>query len=364
MTICADKMAYICAEDYQGWAAEGRSDCQGIPDSGIIGQMTPGDGCVSGKAWVTNHHFWSFNDNVGKTSQVPTIGGDCGTCYAPGVKEMRVVKLMRTQCWDVDYLTDYCNRAGGGILEAVQGLWGQWAVDVLDNDAQSLLRGVYESELQLNTDAIAAAVAAGNPVPVGSALPGNVYDADDTATNDTPGFFGFCAMIEGTRYLGCKRSELAGTIVHTDVYTNLLKSGQITMQEVDCIDGACIERAFLNNKLLIESEDECLIDDNGRYISVLFRDGALAYDVDDLGDRQMGFDQDPCANGGIGSEFWVTRERHVLHPVGWSNLWTPADAAVDLVPTQAELKDPANWCRVLDRRNTGLAFIVSSERAI
>ena len=353
---CNETFQYICATDYRSWAAEGREDCPGnLINSGIMGNMPESETCMHKKGWDTEAHLWSFTDNVAKTSTTPSRGGDCGDCYTPSMKKMRISKLMRTQCWTHDNLQDHCNLAGGDPVDAIRQLWGDWSRDILEYNAYSVLRGVFENEKALND----AAIAAGGTLNVNA--PGLVYDADDLATNDDPGFFGFCAMIEGLRFLGCKRDQLMGIGMHSDVYTDLVKSGQITMVPVDCDDDNCLERAYMNNKPVFEYEDDCLIDDDGRYITVLFRQGALAYEPADLGDQALGFDEDPCTDGGVGSQLWVTREKFCVHPVGWSSEWEAADPAVNFVPNENELKDAASWCRVFERRNTGLAFVISSQ---
>ena len=88
------------------------------------------------------------------------------------------------------------------------------------------------------------------------------------------------------------------------------------------------------------------------YTTVLFADGALA-GAQGRVLKPSQLDDKPENGDGGGEEILYSRRAEIIHPLGFT--WTDASVAGQSA-TLAELATAANWNRVWDRKNIGLAF--------
>jgi hypothetical protein len=96
--------------------------------------------------------------------------------------------------------------------------------------------------------------------------------------------------------------------------------------------------------------------DNPVYTTVLFATGAFGYGVGrSLVPSEL--ERVPAIGNGGGEDVLHTRRNPLIHPQGFQ--FTSA-AVLDNTATLAELADPLNWDRVMDRKNCGLAFLMTN----
>ncbi len=341
---CNAILSKLSGTDLQVMAEERRADCVGeLWDSGILRRDSELDRLANGGTYATDHHFWSFTGRTDNNTSFPGTNEPCGPCNTVGKKSAMTRKLFRTNCWDINYLDEQVN-INRPAEAVISDLLPQWELDIAERDLGAVIQGVY-----LNNQADDA-----------SDL---IYDASDAATNSVPNFVTKDAVLEAVGFMGCRRNELGGMIVHTDIMRSLEKRDLITFAQVNCDDGACVERAFFNSRPIIEVEDDCLIDPNTQeFISVLYRDGAIAYGTGTPVNGALEADADPSRDCGAGGTNWYQRAQYALHPVGWSNIFDADAASSDGNMSTTNLKDPTSWCRVHEIRNVGLAFIRSTEQ--
>ena len=347
---CADVFDTICATDVAGWMMEGRTDCPGrLWNSTIIRSSDVLETLADGKTWATDYHFWSFTGNTADPANVgvPNKGEDCPPCNSVGQKSMTARKLIRTTCWGQEWLDGECNQAPEEEAEVIRGLIQDWSLDIAEMDLLHVLRGVYLNNVADDTSDL-------------------IYDASDAATNSEPNFMTKAAVLEAGKFLGCKRADLSALLVHEDVMISLEKRDLILMQEVNCDDGECIERAYFMGKEIYSYDSDLLTvngDGTGGYLSVIFRPGAFGYGPGSMGERALGIEEEECADGGMGSIQYIPRDKYAIHPIGWDNIFDPAANANRTNMSPADLANPTSWCRVYDRKNVGMAFIQHTEAA-
>jgi hypothetical protein len=303
---------------------------------------------ADGKTWATDYHFWSFTGNTADPANVgvPNKGEDCPPCNTVGQKSMTARKVMRTTCFSQDFLDGECNQAPEEEGEVIEGIMKDWSLDIAEMDLAHAIRGVY-----LNNEADDEADL--------------IYDASDAATNSEPNFLTKASVLEAAKFMGCKRGDLDAILVHEDVMMSLEKRDLIMTEQVNCDDGNCIERSYFMGKEIYSFESDLLTtngDGTGEYISIIFRAGAFAYGPGSMGSRALGTVEDECADGGVGSVNYIPRDKYAIHPIGWNNVFDPSKTGnTNMGPL--DLADPANWCRVFERKNVGMAFIKHSEAA-
>ena len=345
---CSDVMQTICAKDVAGWMTEGRVDCPGrLWNSTIIQSDAEIARLANGKGWAVDHVFWTM---AGTKADVDTIGvpnkdADCPDEVRIGQKSMTARRFVRTGRWGLDYLDGLCNRADEDEAVVIQKLIADWSLDAAELDLAHALRGIYLNNKAADSGDL-------------------VYDASDAATNHLPNFLTKHAVIEAGKILGCKRQDLQALLIHDEVMTSLEKRDLVTTQSVQCADGQCIERAYFMGKEIYAMDSDLLTvngDGTGGFVSIVFRPGALAYGAGSMGDRALGTIGDECADGGMGSQSWITRDVYSIHPVGWDNTWDAAANNNEANEGPLGLSEPSNWCRVYEPQNVGLVFIEHTE---
>lgn len=91
------------------------------------------------------------------------------------------------------------------------------------------------------------------------------------------------------------------------------------------------------------------------YTSVLFTPGAIGWGMSEPRVAEgTEIESKPSADNGGGQQILHSRVNLAIHPAAFT--WTEA-AVVGESPTIAELTNPANWDRVVERKAAGLAFL-------
>lgn len=176
----------------------------------------------------------------------------------------------------------------------------------------------------------------------------------DNATDAN--LFDFGAFVDARATMGESASMLSLLAVHPVVYTRMIKENQIEFIQ-DSMTGVMIPT--YNGLRVIEDKKMPVIagtTSGFRYVSVLYKSGVFGYG-DAAAKRPVAVEFDELAADGAGIETLVERKQWLIHPEGYA--WQEASVAGGS-PTVAECALAANWSRVFERENVGIAFLVTN----
>lgn len=185
-----------------------------------------------------------------------------------------------------------------------------------------------------------------------------IYDVSiedgDNATDANK--FSFAGFVQARATMGESADQLALLAVHPVVYTQM-----ITNQEIEFIQDSetGVMIPTYNGFRVVEDKKMPVIagtTSGFRYVSVLYKTGVFGYG-DAPAKRPVAVEYDELAANGAGIETLVERKQWLIHPEGYA--WQEASVAGDS-PTVAECALPANWSRVFERENCGIAFMVTN----
>lgn len=166
--------------------------------------------------------------------------------------------------------------------------------------------------------------------------------------------FSAAVVIDAAGTLGDQMGNVAGIAMHSDVYRTALKADLIeTVQE----SAGTAFQTFRGMAVIVD--DLLPVDrtnpDAPVYTSVLFTPGAVGWGMSAPRVAEgTEIESKPSAGNGGGQQILHSRVNLAIHPAGFT--WTEA-AVVGDSPTMAELANPANWDRVVERKAAGLAFL-------
>jgi hypothetical protein len=157
------------------------------------------------------------------------------------------------------------------------------------------------------------------------------------------------AVIAAAGTLGDRMGEVVGIAVHSDTYRAMLKNDLIEF--IPDSQG----RPIASYRGMAVVVDDLMARDTDVYTTVLFTAGAIGWGMSAPRVAPgTEIENKPSAGNGGGQQILHSRVNLAIHPAGYT--WTEASVA-DESPTIAELADPANWERVVERKATGLAFL-------
>ena len=183
-----------------------------------------------------------------------------------------------------------------------------------------------------------------------------IYDVStedgDNATDANKFTFGGFVQARGT--MGENASMLSLLAVHPSVMTDMINN-----QDIDYIqdDETGVQIPTYNGYRVIEDKKLPVIagaTSGFRYVCALYKAGVFGYG-DAAAKRPVAVEYDELAGNGAGIETLVERKQWLIHPEGYA--WQEASVAGDS-PTVAEVSLAANWTRVFERENCGLAFFI------
>lgn len=185
-----------------------------------------------------------------------------------------------------------------------------------------------------------------------------IYDVsiETTAGLTDANYFSFGAFVDARSTMGESASKLSLLAVHPVVYTRMIKENQIEFIQ-DSETGIMIPT--YNGFRVVEDKKMPVIagtTSGFRYVSVLYKQGVFGYG-DAAAKRPVAVEFDELAADGAGIETLVERKQWLIHPEGYK--WNET-TVTGLSPTVAECALPANWTRVFERENVGLAFLVTN----
>lgn len=185
-----------------------------------------------------------------------------------------------------------------------------------------------------------------------------IYDisSEDGDNADDSNKFSFEAFVQGRATMGESADELKLMAVHPAVMTQMILNQDIDYIQ-DSMTGVMIPT--YNGVRVVEDKKMPAIagtTSGFRYISVLYKAGAFGFGAAPA-KRPVAVEFDELAANGAGIETLVERKQWLIHPEGYA--WQEASVASDS-PTTTECAEAANWSRVFERENIGIAFIVTN----
>jgi hypothetical protein len=157
------------------------------------------------------------------------------------------------------------------------------------------------------------------------------------------------AVLDCAGTLGDRMGEVAGIAVHSDTYRRMLRNDLV--QTIPDSQGRPIN-TFRGMAVIV---DDLMPKVGDVYTSVLFTSGAVGWGMSAPRVAPgTEIESKPSAGNGGGQQILHSRVNVAIHPSGYA--WTEG-AVADESPTIAELADPLNWQRVVERRAVGLAFL-------
>jgi len=290
---------------------------------------------------------------AGPNGDVP----DPCVCDTVCTNHYRGLQSLRAQCWQYSDVAKICQQSRIPVEEYITDfINNEFWVRFHEREILSILSAVVTDNV-LNDDSDMVIDISGEAMP-------------DCLLNT---YTHTCALGQ----MGCN-GGLQGIIMHEDVFfKNLLPNENVccgvnvfpseTIARSPLLSGNNMNTYTYQGYPVYLTRDALLVDTSGPtpiYKTYYFGGGLFGYGASSVeGDGVMAFevDRDPCVNGGFGSTQWYSRQKYVLHPMGWTNKYDPACTGTSdfLAIPPGQLSDPANWDRVFQRHNIPFVAVCS-----
>jgi hypothetical protein len=173
-----------------------------------------------------------------------------------------------------------------------------------------------------------------------------IYDTDNVFSRDE--------FIEALYLLGDHYKNVDTIVVHSAIKKIMDKENAVST--IRDSDNNLITEMYDGYKLIVD--DDITVDANGKYSCLLLQKGALIYENVDLGKPVLAYVKEEAKDNGHGVETIIFRQRYVLHVNGFS--YTGVNQAKE-TPSFAELKDSANWKRIVKGKQS--PFVIMKVKA-
>ncbi len=188
-----------------------------------------------------------------------------------------------------------------------------------------------------------------------------VNDVHGATNNDVNAgtLFSQSNFINAALTMGDSYNETSVIYMHSIVYGRLLEQNQIITARTS--EGQMLYPTYMNHRVIVEDNANLVTaaegassgDDAAQYITVIAAPGAIAYGQG-YPDVPVEVYRLPLQGNGGGTEAIIERVNWLIHPFG--HKWNESSIGL-YSPTQAELKESAQWTRVVPRKNIPLAFL-------
>lgn len=180
----------------------------------------------------------------------------------------------------------------------------------------------------------------------------NSVATDDAGAITSAELISSGVIIDAEATAGDHQGMFTTIAMHSVVYSNLRK--QQLIEFVRDADNNTMFATYGGKRVVVDDALPAVAGTNRiTYTSVLFSGGAF---VSGEGRVLVPSEMDrlPSTGNGSGQDVIYSRRADIIHPLGFT--FTSASVAGQSA-TQAELATAANWDRVWDRKNIGMAFI-------
>jgi Major capsid protein 13-like len=161
------------------------------------------------------------------------------------------------------------------------------------------------------------------------------------------------AVIAAAFTLGDRFEDIKVMAMHSVPYQNLVNQQLIAF--VRAADGTLLYTSYLGIRIVVDDSMPVIPGTTSglKYVTMLFGTGAIGYGVGNP-PNPVELERFASKGNGAGVENLWERKTWLIHPFGLN--WTDASVAgVSATPT--ELRNGANWTRVLPRKSIPLAFL-------
>lgn len=155
--------------------------------------------------------------------------------------------------------------------------------------------------------------------------------------------------------MGDMADQLRAIAVHSAVMAQMVKNDDIVY--IPDSQGRLIIPTYKGLRVIVDDSLTVTAGttDGFKYTSVLFGEGAFGYG-EGSPVTPVEVDREAAQGNGAGIETLWTRKTWILHPFGYQNTGTPAAESFSLT----ELAAATAWSRVVERKNTPIAFLVTN----
>ena len=280
--------------------------------------------------------FWNDLD----INSEPNIGSDNPASYAvpaavtSGVQKSRIASLNKS--FGTALLA--AELAGSNPMQRIAERIGSYWMHQWQRRAIATLQGVIADNIASNGGDMVNNVSAATNAGVGAAT-----------------LFGTDAFLDAAFTSGDHVDDYSVIAVHSTIYSRMLKNDDIQFRVGS--EGGSLSlykgRAIVVDDSLpfTPAAGAGAGDAAAQYTSFLFGPGLLGYG-ERIPEKPVDLFEDKMAGDGAGVEALITRKSWVIHPSGMS--YTGAGT------TLADMRNAANWERVVDRKNIPFAALITN----
>lgn len=177
------------------------------------------------------------------------------------------------------------------------------------------------------------------------------------------------AFIDAAYTMGDNADSIRAIAVHSMIDAKMVKNDEI--ETIRDSQGNLVMRTYKGRAVIVD--DSLPVEGVGAnriYTSILFGAGAIGFGGVEGAAFALGegvpkvaaeIDRTPQAGNGGGMEAIIERRTWMLHPHGFD--WVEG-TLVEMSPTLADLRLAAHWNRVVDRKQTPIAFLRTKASAV
>lgn len=186
---------------------------------------------------------------------------------------------------------------------------------------------------------------------------GDVNDiaAESIAAQSSSTIFSADAFIDALAPWDDNQPNGSILVVHGDVHRRMQKDNLISFQPANTQDLGW--GTYLGATLVVDSSVDKVAGstDGFKYTSYVLAPGAIRFGTVEP-KVAAEFQREALQADGGGVEYLVVRDAYAYNPAGMSFVGSPAG----LTPTNAEMEDAADWTQVYDRKNIGIASLITN----
>lgn len=351
MTVTTTALADLqYGPEYTSYGIEKAIELNAFVQSGVAQEEADLNTLAAGQGGIYNMPFFKQ-----LATTAPNASSDDDSAIAARRKTSTGMEAARLHCYNAVWSSADLAKAFiavdplSVIATQTAQYWATWGEQMIINTALGILASNIannSSDMLINISAISDSAATGLGYATGAA-------ARQLQAN---------TLIDAMQTAGDHKGMFTAIAMHSAVHANLQKQGAIETHFFELEDSEVKFDTFMGKRVVMDDQmtvASVSIDDGGGasaknvYTSILFAGGQfrLGYGTPKVPTENY---RDPKAGNGGGVEDLIERRHPIVHPVGFK--WTDASIA-GKGATAAELATAANWTRVRQRKNIGLAFM-------
>lgn len=298
----------IVPEVFNPYVIERTAQLSALVRSGIVVRDKELDSLAKAGGKLINMPYWK--DLTGDDEVL-----DDGTALTPGkitAGQDVAALLMRGKAWAVNDLAEALS--GDDPMRAIGDLVAEYWARQKQKVLLATLEGVFKA----------------------SSMTGNVHDI--SGQSDEAAKISGASFIDAKTKLGDAADKLTAVAMHSAVFASLEKQNLIAY--IPNSQGVVEFPTYMGRKVIV---DDMCPEEGGTYTTYLFGKGAIGE-----GNGQAPVPTETDRDSLAGDDILINRHHYLLHPRGVK--FTNSNVA-GKSPSNAELKNQANWERVYENKN-------------